>query len=64
MAKRTGRVGFGSGQSGYGSKRVTGQNVSFLNESIGLRVKRVAGQTSLTRFAMSTPYAQPRTFIN
>ena len=43
MAKRAGRVGFGSGQSGRGSKRVTGQNGSFLNGSIGLRVKRVAG---------------------
>ena len=45
MAKRADRVGFGSGQSGRGSKRVTGQNGSFLNGSIGLRVKRVAGQT-------------------
>ena len=54
MAKRAGWVGFGSGQSGRGSKRVTGQNGSFLNGSIGLRVKRVAGQTGLTRFAMST----------
>ena len=45
------------GQSGCGSKRVTGQNGSFLNGSIGLRVKRVAGQTGLTRFAMSKlPY--------
>ena len=45
MAKRAGRVGFGSGQSGHGSKRVTGQNGSFLNGLIGLWVKRVAGQT-------------------
>ena len=45
MAKRAGRVGFGSGQTGRGSKRVTGQNGSFLNGLIGLRVKRVAGQT-------------------
>ena len=44
MAKRAGQVEFGSGQSGRESKRVTGQNGSFLNESIGLRVKRVAGQ--------------------
>ena len=43
MAKRAGRVGFGSGQSSRGSKRVTGQNGSFLNGSIGLRVKQVAG---------------------
>ena len=34
MAKRAGRVR-------VGSKRVTGQNGSFLNRSIGLRVKRV-----------------------
>ena len=39
MAKRTGRVGSGSGRV----NRVTGQNRSFLNGSIGLRVKRVAG---------------------
>ena len=45
MAKRAGRVGFGSGQTGRGSKRVTGQNGSFLNGLSGLRVKRVAGQT-------------------
>ena len=51
MAKRAGRVGFKSGQSGRESKRVTGQNGSFLNGSIGLRV---ADQTGLTRFAMST----------
>ena len=40
MAKRTGRFGFGSGQSGLRVKRVTGQNGSFLK-----RVNRVAGQT-------------------
>ena len=40
MAKRAGRVGFGSGQSGLRVKRVTGQNGSFLK-----RVNRVAGQT-------------------
>ena len=39
MAKRAGRVGFGSGQSGRGSKRVTGQNGSFLNGSNGSRVE-------------------------
>ena len=54
MAKRAGRVGFGSGQSGHGSKRVTSQNGSFLNGSIELQVKRDAGQTGLTRFAMPT----------
>ena len=41
MAKRAGRVGFGLSQSGRGSKRVTGQNGSFLNRLIGLRVKQV-----------------------
>ena len=45
MAKRAGWVRFGSGHSGCGSKRVTGQNGSFLNGLIGLRIKRVAGQT-------------------
>ena len=39
MAKRAGRVGFGSGQSGRGSKRVTGQNGSFLNGSNGSQVE-------------------------
>ena len=38
VAKRAGRVGFGSGQSGLRVKRVTGQNWSFLNGSTGLRV--------------------------
>ena len=42
MTKRAGRV-----------NRVAGQNGSFLNGSIGLRAKRIAGQTGLTRFAMS-----------
>ena len=36
---QNGRIG--SGQSGRMSKRVTGQNMSFLNGSIELRVKRV-----------------------
>ena len=40
VAKRAGRVGFGSGQLGLRIKRVTGQNGSFLK-----RVNRVAGQT-------------------
>ena len=39
MAKRADWVG----QSGRRSKRITGQNGLFLNGSIGLRVKRVAG---------------------
>ena len=45
VAKRAGRVGFRSDQLGRESKRVTDQNMSFLNGSIGLLVKRVAGQT-------------------
>ena len=53
MAKRAGRVG---------SKQVTGQNGSFLNGSIGLRVKRVAGQTGLTRFVMSNGNTHVLTF--
>ena len=36
VAKRAGRVGFGSGQSGLWVKRVAGQNGTFLNGSIGL----------------------------
>ena len=44
VAKRTGRVGFGSGQSGLRVKRVTGQNGSFLNGLTGLRVNRVSGR--------------------
>ena len=39
---RHGKTG-GSGRVRVGSKRVTGQNGSFLNGSIGLRVKRVTG---------------------
>ena len=39
MAKRAGRVGFGSGQSGLWVKQVAGQNGSFLNGSIGSRVE-------------------------
>ena len=39
MAKRAGQVGFGSGQSGLRVKQVTGQNMSFLNRSIGSQVE-------------------------
>ena len=39
VAKWAGQVRFGSGQSGLRVKRVTGQNGSFLNGSIGLRVR-------------------------
>ena len=49
MAKRAGRVGFGSGQSGLRVKRVTGQNGSFLNGLTGLRVNRVSGRVGSGR---------------
>ena len=45
VAKRAGRVGFGLSQSGLRGKQVAGQNRSFLNGSIGLRVNRIAGQS-------------------
>ena len=51
MAKQTGRVGFGSGQSGLRVKRVTGQN-----GSTGLQVNRVAGQVGLTRIFQTYLY--------
>ena len=38
VAKRAGQVEFGSSQSGLQVKWVAGQNGSFLNGSIGLRV--------------------------
>ena len=53
MAKRAGRVGFGSGQSGRGLKRV-----------IFKRINRVTGQTGLTRFAMSTTTQQKYSTIH
>ena len=49
VAKRAGRVGFGSGQSGLRVKRVTGQNGSFLNGLTGLRVNRVSGRVGSGR---------------
>ena len=39
MAKRAGRVEFGSGQSSLQVKRVAGQNGSFLNGTIRSRVE-------------------------
>ena len=39
VAKWAGRVEFGSGQSGLRVKQDKGQNGSFLNRSIGLRVE-------------------------
>ena len=43
MAKRAVLVGSGSVRVGSGRVRFAGQNGSFLNGSIGLQVKRVAG---------------------
>ena len=50
MAKRAGRVGFGSGQSGLRVKRVTGQNESFLNGSIGLQVESAQVDSYFSNF--------------
>ena len=55
MAKRAGRGGSGSGRV----NRVTGQNGSFLNGSIGLRVKRVAGCAS----GQVDPYFSKKNFF-
>ena len=49
MAKRMGRVGFGSGQVGLRVKWVAGQNGSFLNGLIWLRVNLVMGWVGFTR---------------
>ena len=38
VAKRAGEVGFGLSQSSLWVNQVAGQNMSFLNGSIGLRV--------------------------
>ena len=54
MAKRAGRVGFGSGQSGRGSKRVIFKRVNRVTGQTGCG-SNGSGQTGLTRFAMSTP---------
>ena len=49
----SGRVGFGSGQSGLRVKRVTGQNGSFLNGLTGLRVNRVSGRVGSGRVGLT-----------
>ena len=41
MAKRAGRVGFGSGQSGHGSKRVIFKRVNRVTGQTGCRLSRV-----------------------
>ena len=51
MAKRAGRVGSGSGQSGHGSKRVIFKRVNRVTGQTG-RVKQV-GSNGSDRFAMS-----------
>ena len=53
MAKRAGQVGFGSGQSGHGSKRVIFKRVNRVTDQTGCG-SNGSGQTGLTRFAMST----------
>ena len=52
MAKRAGQVGFGSGQSGHGSKRVIFKRVNRVTSQTGCGSNGL-GQTGLTCFAMS-----------
>ena len=49
MAKRAGRVGFGSGQSGHGSKRVIFKRVNRVAGQTGHGLSRVASRVKLTR---------------
>ena len=49
MAKRAGRVGFGSGQSGRGSKRVIFKRVNRVAGQTGHGLSRVASRVELTR---------------
>ena len=49
MAKRAGRVGFGSGQSGHGSKRVIFKRVNRVAGQTGCMLSRVASRVKLTR---------------
>ena len=48
MAKQAGRVGFGSGQSGRGSKRVIFKRVNRVAGQTGRGLCRVASQVNLT----------------
>ena len=48
MAKRAGRVGFGSGQSGRGSKRVIFKRVNRVAGQTGHGLSRVASRVKLT----------------
>ena len=49
MAKRAGRVGFGSGQSGRGSKRVIFKRVNRVAGQTGRGLSWVASRVELTR---------------
>ena len=49
MAKRAGRVGFGSGQSGHRSKRVIFKRVNRVAGQTGHGLSRVASRVKLTR---------------
>ena len=49
MAKRAGRVGFGSGQSGRGSKRVIFKRVNRVAGQTGHGLSRVASRVEFTR---------------
>ena len=53
MAKRAGRVGFRSGQSGQNGSRVIFKRVNRVTGQMGCG-SNGSGQTGLTRFAMST----------
>ena len=69
VAKRAGRVGFGSGQSGLRVKRVTGQNGSFLNGLTGLLVNWVSGRVGsgrvIRKFIFSiTPLQSSNFFVD
>ena len=49
MAKRAGRIGFGSGQSGCESKRVIFKRVNRVAGQTGRGLSRVASRVKLTR---------------
>ena len=49
MAKLAGRVGFGSGQSGHGSKRVIFKRVNRVAGQTGHGLSRVASRVKFTR---------------
>ena len=49
MAKQAGRIGFGSGQSGHGSKRVIFKRVNRVAGQTGHGLSWVASRVKLTR---------------